>query len=256
MEKTIHSKLEEIEESNHVRIFYACESGSRAWGFPSADSDYDIRFLYVHPQEWYLSIEDRRQVIEVPVQDNLDFVGWDIMKALRLFRKSNPPLLEWLNSPIEYLDKFSIAENIRGLITVYYEPAACIYHYLHMARGNHREYLKGEKVWLKKYFYVLRPLLAIRWIEQQSGTVPVLFQVLVDRIVTSVPLKTAIEELVSTKLNGNELGYGPRITVISDFIESELSRLEQFRASYQKEAPPSLPLDRLFQTSLAAVWQH
>lgn len=105
MEDTIRSRLDAIQASENVCIVYACESGSRAWGFPSADSDYDVRFIYVRPVEWYLSIDDKRDVIECPVEDGLDINGWDLRKALRLSRKSNPPLLEWLGSPIVYLQK-------------------------------------------------------------------------------------------------------------------------------------------------------
>lgn len=101
----IKEKLLEIQEREGVFIFYACESGSRAWGFPSVNSDYDVRFLYTRERHFYLSIdvEDRRDVIELPIDDELDISGWDLRKALRLLRKSNPPLLEWLSSPIVYL---------------------------------------------------------------------------------------------------------------------------------------------------------
>src|SRR5512138_462471 len=98
METLITSRLAEIESDNNIKIVYACESGSRAWGFPSANSDFDVRFIYARPVEWYLSIADARDVIECPIDDRLDISGWDIKKSLQLFRKSNPPLLEWLGS--------------------------------------------------------------------------------------------------------------------------------------------------------------
>jgi predicted nucleotidyltransferase len=128
--------LENIEEEEQVKIFYACESGSRAWGFPSADSDYDVGFLYLHPRDWYLSIdlETKRDVIERPIDDGLDFSGWDLRKALKLLRKSNPPLIEWLGSPTIYREHFSVATQMRDLLTRYYSPEASQYHYLHMAR--------------------------------------------------------------------------------------------------------------------------
>jgi predicted nucleotidyltransferase len=116
--------------------------------------------------EWYLSIDVKRDIIERPVQDGLDISGWDLKKALLLFGKSNPPLLEWIGSPIVYLEQYSAVEGIRRLLPDYYSPAAYLYHYLHMARGNYREYLKGDVVWIKKYFYVLRPILAMKWIER------------------------------------------------------------------------------------------
>ena len=116
MEQAIKANLAEIEARENVRIVYACESGSRAWGFPSSDSDYDVRFIYLHPLEWYLSIVDKRDVIEDPITGQLDVNGWDLRKALQLFRKSNPPLFEWLNSPIVYLEKYSVASR-RLLLT-------------------------------------------------------------------------------------------------------------------------------------------
>ena len=136
MKELIHSHLNEIETGEKIRIFYACESGSRAWGFPSADSDYDVRFLYLRPVDWYLSIDEKRDVIECPINAGLDINGWDLKKALLLLRKSNPPLLEWLGSPIVYLERYGIATKMREFAQAYYSPSACLYHYLHMARGN------------------------------------------------------------------------------------------------------------------------
>ena len=255
MENTIRSRLDAIQASENVCIVYACESGSRAWGFPSADSDYDVRFLYVRPVEWYLSIDEKRDVIERPVEDGLDINGWDLKKALRLFRKSNPPLLEWLGSPIVYLEKYSIAVRMRELARVYYSPSACQYHYLHMARRNFREYLRGEIVRVKKYFYVLRPLLAMNWSERGLGVVPTDFNVLVDRLVTDPTLRSEIERLLTAKRAGTELDRGPRIEPISRFIESELARWEgQKIVSHPPSSDLTDKLDALFRKSLAEVW--
>ena len=110
-------RLNAVEKDEGVKILYACESGSRAWGFPSRDSDYDVRFVYVHPAEWYLSIdlEKKRDVIERPITDQIDLNGWDLRKALGLYRKSNPPLLEWLNSPIVYWETYGVAAKLRDV---------------------------------------------------------------------------------------------------------------------------------------------
>ncbi|MBS4161445.1 nucleotidyltransferase domain-containing protein, partial [Klebsiella pneumoniae] len=102
MNQRINEELANIENMNHVKILFAVESGSRAWGFPSQDSDYDVRFIYVHQKDWYLSIDEKRDVIERPIHESLDISGWELTKALRLFRKSNPPLLEWLSSEMVY----------------------------------------------------------------------------------------------------------------------------------------------------------
>jgi uncharacterized protein len=250
----ILTRLREIEKEENVTIFYACESGSRAWGFPSKDSDYDVRFLYLRPRDWYLSIdvEEKRDVIERPISDMLDISGWDLRKAMKLLRKSNPPLLEWLNSPIIYQQKFTITEKIKELVPEYYSPIACLHHYLHMAQSNFREYLKGEIVWVKKYFYVLRPLLAINWIEQESDVVPMEFGVLVERCVKSPELKEAIENLLERKKSGQELDREPRIKIISDFIESELERLET-KVIESKQKPDTEKLNELFRMALNEV---
>lgn len=136
MLELISAHLDDIETDEHVKIVYACESGSRAWGFPSADSDYDVRFVYVRPVEWYLSLDQKRDVIERPISEGLDISGWDLRKDLQLFRKSNPPLLEWLGSPIVYRERYSVAAKMRALAEIHYSPSACQHHYLHMARGN------------------------------------------------------------------------------------------------------------------------
>jgi len=256
--REIRARLRDIEATDGVRVLYACESGSRAWGFPSTDSDYDVRFVYVHPPGWYLSIalESKRDVIERPITDDLDISGWDLRKALRLLRKGNPPLIEWLGSPIVYLDRYGVAARMRDLATRHYHPVAAMYHYLHMAQGNYRDYLKGETVWLKKYLYVLRPLLAIRWIEDGLGVVPTEFQKLVAGVVDDPVLREAIGRLVEAKRQGTELGYAPRIPPINDYIERELARLEgtRFEQLIPRAAIPIEEYDALFRAVLQEVW--
>ena len=248
----IKAALDEVEATEDVRILYACESGSRAWGFASLDSDYDVRFLYIRPTSWYLSVdlEAKRDVIERPICDALDVSGWDLRKALQLFRKSNPPLLEWLGSPIVYRELSSIAARLRELTLTYYSPTACGYHYLHMAQKNCREFLKAEEVKRKKYFYVLRPLLAIRWLEADLGVVPTEFTRLVEATVRDPSVRRAIEKLVVEKASGVELGVGPRISELSDFVYSELDRLQETPFSRMPPKPSIEPLDRLFQEAL------
>lgn len=251
IKKKIAALLSEIEREEGVRIFYACESGSRAWGFPSADSDYDVRFLYIHPRDWYLSLDEGADVIERPIDDKIDISGWDLKKALQLFRKSNPPILEWLKSPIIYLETSSIAQHMRELLPEFYSPVACLYHYLHMAQGNFREYLKGDVVWIKKYFYMLRPILACRWIETGLGPVPMEFKTLVDKTVDSQSVKTAISDLLKRKLAGEELDRAPKIPALSDFIEAELARLEKEQFDLKKPKSETEKLNRLFRMCLS-----
>jgi len=246
--------LAEIERSEHVKICLAVESGSRAWGFPSADSDYDVRFIYVHHPDWYLSIEPGRDVIERPLIAQVDASGWDIRKALQLFRKSNPPLLEWLQSPLVYMERSSLASEMRRLLHRYCSPQASAHHYLHMAQGNFREYLHGESVWRKKYLYVLRPLLAMRWIESGRGPVPMEFAQLLQETVNDAALRQAIDELVAAKRAGLELDEGPRVPILSDFIQSELTRFENWDIQRSNHIPTVAELDDLFRATLKEMW--
>jgi hypothetical protein len=248
----ILKRLDQIENEEDVSIVYACESGSRAWGFESTDSDWDVRFIYIHPRDWYLSIdvEEKRDVIERPINDELDISGWDLRKALKLLRKSNPPLLEWLSSPIIYSEKGETAQELRRAVAEFYSPISAFYHYLHMAQGNNREFLKGELVRVKKYFYVLRPLLAIRWIETNpTRPVPMEFQKLVDACVDSPDVLTATDQLLTRKRAGTELDREPKIEVLSNFIDTELSRLEKLKVA-EREKPDFEKLNEIFRSAI------
>lgn len=256
MMETIQDELRRLEREENVRILYACESGSRAWGFPSKDSDYDVRFLYVRPVEWYLSVFDRRDVIERPISDMLDISGWDLRKALRLLRKSNPPLLEWLRSPIRYAEFSDAADRLRELSSRAFSPKSSMHHYLNMARGNFREYLQGDVVRIKKYFYVLRPVLACKWVVKFEEVPPLEFQTLVRELIpTGSSLHEAIQELLARKMSGEELDYEPKLNVLNDYLDAELSQLTKLA----EEAAPAQPiseeeLDGLFRDTLAEVW--
>ncbi|PYI50327.1 hypothetical protein DLM86_29930 [Paenibacillus flagellatus] len=239
-----------------VRILYACESGSRAWGFPSRDSDYDVRFLYVRPVEWYLSIFEKRDVIERPIDERLDLSGWDLRKALQLFRKSNPPLLEWLQSPIPYAENYSVAERIRALSPLTFSPKSCTYHYLNMAKGNYREYLQGDQVKIKKYFYVLRPILACEWIERFDSMPPMEFDRLVDALIPAdSELYTIVQQLLARKKAGDELDLEPRLNPINDYLEERIGYFERTAVHLKSvEVDRDRELDELFRSALREVW--
>ena len=154
---TIKEKLIEIEKRENIKILHCVESGSRAWGFPSPDSDYDVRFIYVRAKEYYLRLNKTRDVIEWQLDETLDINGWDLQKMLRLLHGSNPTVFEWKNSPIVYKTSDEW-KSVSDVIDDYFNAKSGIYHYLSMAKTNYREYLKGDMVRLKKYFYVLRPI--------------------------------------------------------------------------------------------------
>jgi len=250
----ILQRLEIIQDKENIKILYACESGSRAWGFPSSDSDYDVRFIYIRRPEFYLSIDECRDVIEHPIVDDIDLSGWDLKKALKLFRKSNPPLLEWLQSPIIYMKQYSVSEQLKSLLSIYYSPISCMHHYSNMAEGNLRDYLRNDKVWIKKYFYVLRPVLACNWIEKDLGPVPTEFEKLVEAIVKDEALKKSINDLIKKKRTGEELSWGNKIPKISDYIEKEIVRLKKKEFKFSKKITDTEKLNNLFRSALDEVW--
>lgn len=231
MKKKIQEYLLEIEKQHAVKILYACEAGSRVWGFPSKDSDYDIRFIYVRPKDYYLTlnIENKRDVIEDKKNAPLDFAGWDVRKALKLLKKCNPPLFEWFNSTIVYHYHPDFFNHVKATMIRYYNYPAMCYHYLHMAKGNNRDYLQGETVWLKKYFYVLRPMLAVMYLMEHNKTPPLEFMELVNTMVHPGRERNEIAELLLRKIEGDELSMGPRVPVISDYITQNLTILSNKR---------------------------
>jgi predicted nucleotidyltransferase len=202
--------------------------------------------------EWYLTIQDKRAVLEFPIDDNLDFSGWDIRKALGLFRRSNPPLLEWLGSPIVYQEKGDFANRLRVLSKEYYSPTSCIYHYLHMAQGNYKDYVRGEDIRLKKYFYLLRPILAIKWIEQGYGVAPTAFSSLLEHVALEPTLKQEIIRLMTLKETGAEADRVPQSPMVNQFVEAELERLSNQTQTYQYNPAPFEVLDNIFRT----IWQN
>jgi len=252
----IRRRLERVEAEEDVVVCLAVESGSRAWGFSSTNSDYDVRFIYVRRPATYLAVRSERfrDVIERPIVDEVDLSGWDLKKALGLFLKSNPPLLEWLQCSIVYREKFDVARRLRELLPAYYSPNASFFHYLHMAQGNQREYLRGERVWRKKYFYVLRPILAMRWIDRGLGPVPIEFDSLVEATVDDAALRSSIDALLVEKRAGQELDFGPRDPVLSDFVEKELARFEHTAGGREDPSPSPEKLDTLFRATLRELW--
>lgn len=225
MRELILEKLHEIEEKEQVRILMAVESGSRAWGFASPDSDYDVRFIYVRPREDYLRLDRVRDVIELPINDLLDINGWDLKKALTLLHKSNPTLFEWATSPIIYMET-EFADTFRKLINDYFLEKRGLYHYLSMAERNYKEYLKGELVKAKKYFYVLRPVLACRWILEKGAPPPMLFSELAKAQLPK-ELEGEIESLLELKMNAPEVKEIQRIDKINDYLDASIREIKR-----------------------------
>ena len=229
----INVKIKEIEEKENVKIIHAVESGSRAWGFESKDSDYDVRFIYVRSKEYYLKLESTKDVIDWELNEVLDINGWDLNKSLRLFYKSNATIFEWANSPVIYIttdewrDIYKVTKN-------YFSIKSAMYQYYGTAKHNFYEYLQDNDVKYKKYFYVIRPLLACKWIEKYCTPPPVLFNDLMD-IIDNYDIKKIIIELLEIKKNMNEVGTGKRIDKLNDYIKRELEYYEEYIKNYHEE---------------------
>lgn len=226
MRARVRAVLAQTEAEHDVQIVFACESGSRGWGFASPDSDYDVRFLYVHKPEWYLRVESPRDVIEKPVDAELDVCGWEWRKALGLLKRANPTLIDWLDSPVIYQQDEELMTDLRAMGDRFFSPERARWHYRSMAHKNFHHYLQSDEVRLKKYFYVLRPLLAVRWIEAGKGAPPMRFDRLLEGTVQAGPLLEDIAELLSAKQRAGEAQFGPRRPVLHAFIEHELTRAE------------------------------
>ena len=244
----IMRRIANAEKEHDVKVIYAIESGSRAWGFASPNSDFDVRFIYVRPKEWYLTVdlESRRDVIEYEIVDEIDINGWDIRKALKLFWKSNPTFVEWLHSPIVYVDDGLFANAARNLINDIYSVEKGIYHYRSMAKTNYRTYLKKDIVPIKKYFYVLRPLLSIMWLERMHSPAPIEFHRLREQVKDNAALDEELSKLLARKIVSQEKELAPAIPLLNAFIETELERLEPISLDSTKKERDIQPLNDLF----------
>jgi predicted nucleotidyltransferase len=229
----IKPTLDRIEQDREVKIWFAVESGSRAWGFESTDSDYDVRFIYLSPLKNYLTVFPRRDVIEnadiVSPDPLLDFSGWDLRKFLGLVNKSNPVCFEWMQSLIVYQEA-AIWKRVRDLVVPFFSPKAAMHHYLSMARHNYREHMRdgsSPKVKLKKYLYITRPLLCCRWIERDptAGPPPMPFVDALNAANIPPELRAEIDALVERKKAAEEIDEGAAVPIINQFIDAELGRL-------------------------------
>lgn len=231
----IRLALAQATAEHDIRILFAVESGSRAWGHPSPDSDYDVRFVYHRRLDSYLTVGRRRDVLELGVRGDLDLAGWDIDKALRLLIGGNPALLEWLVSPFVYVTGRH-REPIEALADLCPHRRAGYWHYRALARRQ-RELLGGDgPVKLKRYFYVIRPALAVAWMRENpmdTGRVPMSLADLMPQIAIPADVRSCIEELLAAKAVTAEMGTGPRIACIDAFVAEQLDGAD--------DAPPKEP---------------
>ncbi|HMS44575.1 MAG TPA: nucleotidyltransferase domain-containing protein [Alphaproteobacteria bacterium] len=251
----IQKKLWEISSENNVRILLAIESGSRAWGFPSKDSDYDVRFLYARNKDTYLSIKNYRDLIEIPIIHNkmlgvpLDLNGWDIRKALQLAIKSNPILLEWLTSPIRYIYDQEASDNLLAFTKETVNLRVLHYHYDRLARNAWEKIQQDtEQVKFKLYCYALRPVLALHWISKYKQPPPMHMEALCPGILTDQVLHDEIANLIKKKFIANEADMISRSTLLDAYIADILQN--------KAERPSDITEDTKFIQKADKVFQH
>lgn len=229
IQKEIADKLAEIEEKENVRILYAVESGSRAWGVASPDSDYDVRFVYVRTMRDYLCIQEKRDVIEWQLDDVLDINGWDLKKTLVQFQRGNATLFEWADSPIVY----RITDEWREIYEAckpFFSEKAALYHYYGTANSTFKQYLQEDAVKYKKYIYALRPLLACQYIEKHHCVPPVTFDALRKQELPA-ELSREIAKMLDRKMTGDEKDLNPKLPIIHKFIEDGIARYGELSKS-------------------------
>lgn len=250
---SIQTQLQHIERAEGVRVLFAGEAGSRAWGFPSADSDYDVRFIYLRPLDWYLTIDPGRDVIERPIDASLDITGWDLKKALQLLRKSNPPLMEWLHSPYIYWEQTTAAARMRSLAPAFHAPTLSSRHYLGMARRSWLAY-QQKGATLKMLFYTLRALLAVDWIAQGRGVAPTEFSHLVEALLPDPALRALIDSLARVKATSTEKDSAVEAGPVERWVDCELDRWQVEPVTTGVSGGDPGDLDRLFRELLREVW--
>ncbi len=249
IEEVIQEKLREIEQRENVKVLYAVESGSRAWGVASPDSDYDVRFIYVRNQNDYLRLDDVRDVIEWQLDEVLDINGWDLKKALCHFHKGNATLFEWCKSPVVYWTTPEWQEICEVGLNYFSEKVA-MYHYYGTAKSTYEGFLNGENVKYKKYVYALRPILACRYIEANKSIPPVLFDELKE-LQLPEGLEEAVESMLEIKSRSGEQDLLPQVPEIIDFIETELCRIETIAKEKKDDREANWePLNEVFRKLL------
>ena len=231
----VPDKLREIEKQYNVTVLYAAESGSRAWGFASPDSDFDIRFIYKRRQSDYLRLDKTRDVIDFPVDDVWDISGWDLDKTLKLLFASNPGLYDWMGSPICYYDT-GFKTRIDPLLESYFSAKRMICHHHGIAKKRIAE--KEKRITPKKYFYALRSILVCKWVIEKDCAPPVLFSELMDEVLP-YQLKSYAKYIMDKKANAPEKSEIDHVREIDVFLDAEYNAIEKYIRQLPKETEKS-----------------
>lgn len=227
MKEKIIKYLNELEQEKGIEILLACETGSRAWGFPSPDSDYDVRIIYKHNKNWYLSLVEEKDTVEYFLENNdIDISGWDIRKCLKLLWKSNPPLLERIQSPIIYKVDESFLNSFNALATKSYSRIATIYHYSSMAKKSYDEINNVEEYKLKKFFYALRASVACLWILEKEEMPPIQFGKMLNELNIDSVIRNRVVELIEFKSTCSESYLHKGESEIIEFMKGCIDRAE------------------------------
>lgn len=246
----VQAILDGIAREEGVHIPLAIESGSRAWGFPSPDSDYDGRFIYVRPAHQALTIWPRRDVIETPLVGDMDVNGWDLAKALRLLLKGNAVVVEWLQSPVSYRDVRWFREVLLSFADRWLDRGRVVNHYLRLGQRQKMLHVdRGAEVPLKKVFYCLRPAAALRWLEQNpdSAVAPMHFPTLMASLDIPRDLQNRVDDLITRKAKTREMGAAPAPPELLAFIEDAFDRAAASVAEPSSPSPEAmLAADALF----------
>jgi predicted nucleotidyltransferase len=251
MNEIIQAQLIKIEKENNVKILYAVESGSRGWGFESKDSDFDVRFIYIHPVEWYLNVFEGSDINEIPVDKVLDVNGWDLRKAMRLMYKSNPPLLEWLSSPIIYKQDISFIKGLKSVAEKYFVPVHATYHYINLAKKSFDGLLNTENIKLKKLFYVIRPVLSCMWIESYNTIPQMNLQEMMSKVEIDNQIRKMIDELVIIKADSIETDTIRQPIEIINYLKQKLDYYDNYIIGVKNEKNrDSSDLNSFFQKTL------
>lgn len=248
IESTIKFKLKELENLHKIRIVFACESGSRAWGFPSPDSDYDVRFIYIHSKDWYLSIYEEKDVLEIPVNKELDISGWELRKAFRLLVKHNSILFEWLQSPITYFVNKEFLTEFSKAAQTFFSPLAAMHHYLSSAKKYYEECL-SDQVKLKKYLYCLRCTLAAEWIAQYR-TIPPMEMCKLIPIMTDQKVKTITLKLIELKAVQEESYMHPQEPQLNEYLFQAIEKCSLIASTLPSPKPDKDQLNTSFRNMI------
>jgi uncharacterized protein len=253
----IAARLQQLKHEEHIAIPLAIESGSRAWGFPSPDSDYDCRFIYVRKPDRYLTLFPVRDVLELPMTPVLDINGWDLAKALKLLLKGNAVVIEWLTSPISYVTDETFRHDMLALADKVVERRAVMLHYRHLAAGQRGLLLgKDGQAQLKKLFYVLRPLMACRWLEDRPGqaVAPMHFPTLCDEIELPPAVRQQIDQQLAVKAVSREMGRGPVPADLLQFALNEMQKPMPTISKMENQVEREHAVDAFFRRWISRAW--